>query len=113
MPDDLAVGRVEERNSVAPIIERAVRYTFRVAFGLSQNTLRPKSQLLRFDDSKNLAVRAKGIIGGAVGGLELLDGATLVGIKGCVRLELDNAPPRRFQLGVNKPLSGQPLRVVF
>jgi hypothetical protein len=113
MPDDLAVGRVQERNSVAPIVEGAIGDTLTIPLGLGQDALWPKGQFLRFYDAKNPAVSTKGIIRRPIGGLELLDSATLVGIEGSVRLERDNTPPRRFQLGINQPLSGQPLRIAL
>ena len=42
MPDDFAVGRVEERNSIATIVEGTVCDPFAIPFGLRQHTLRAK-----------------------------------------------------------------------
>ena len=42
MPDDLAVRRVEERNSIATIVEGTLCDAFAIPFGLRQHTLRAK-----------------------------------------------------------------------
>src|ERR1700730_13171962 len=46
MPDDLAIGRIQKRNSIPPKVEWAAGGTFGIPLGLCQNALRPKSQLL-------------------------------------------------------------------
>ena len=106
MPNDLAVGGVEERNSEATVVEWAVGGTIRVPFGLSQNALWPKRQFFRLYDPENLPIDAEGIISRTVSCLEFLNGARSVVPQRLAGREPHDAPTRSIQLWVHETLTG-------
>src|SRR6266851_2066337 len=111
MPDTLTVRRVEERNSVATIVERTLRDPLAISFSLRQHALWPEGQFLSLDDTNNPAIDAEGIVRWAVVGSKLFNSATLVGREWCAGTERNNSPSRRFQLRVDQSLTCKPLGI--
>ncbi len=56
MPDDLAVGRVEKRDSHAVLIARPVKGARRVSLRLFEHVLRIDADLFGLDDAEQHAV---------------------------------------------------------
>src|ERR1017187_6014917 len=113
MPDHLTVCRVEKRNSIPSIVQGAVRYTFGVSFGLTQNALWAEGQLLGFNDAQDRAIHAERIIGRPVGSLELSDRAVPVGVKRHAGRKRNDVPSRSLQLRVDETLASKPLGVLL
>jgi hypothetical protein len=76
MPDDLAVGRVEKRDSQAVPIARPMKCPCRVSLRLLKHVLWIDANLLGLDNAEQHAVYEEGVIGRAVGCGKLLDSVT-------------------------------------
>jgi hypothetical protein len=110
VPDDLTVGRIEKRDSVASEIELAVSYSLAVPLSLRQNALWPKGQLLCLDDPENPAIDAQGVVGWAVCSFVFCNRTIFVRMN---RREGHDIPTGRFQLGIDQALPRKPLGIVF
>jgi len=73
IPDAFAIGRVEEWNTVAPKVERAVSKSLGIPFGLTKNALRPQRQFLGFNNANYRSIDTEGVVGRTICGLELLN----------------------------------------
>ena len=78
---------------------------FGVALGLDQHALRAERQLLGLDDATDAAAVTEGVVGRAVGGLELRDGGAGILIDDGTCKGHDR-PPRALQPGVDPCRSG-------
>ncbi len=97
VPEDLAVGRIEERDPEPVEVQWALRGTTGVAFSLCEDVLGAEGDLLGFDHAEEAAINAQGIVGGAVVGGELLDGDGLAnadGVGGIVLRDLPTGGPK-------------------
>ena len=72
-PDDFAVGRIEERDMEAGEVEGILCGTSGISLGLSQGVLRTECPPLCFDDPKDAAIDAEGIVRRAIIRLVFLD----------------------------------------
>jgi hypothetical protein len=76
-PENLAVGRIEERSAELPLVLRLLIDGLRVTLGLDEDALRAERELLGLADTKAAATVEKGVVGGADGRLELLNSETI------------------------------------
>ena len=77
MPDDFAVGRVEERNLQSVPVPRSLERACRVTLGLLQDVLRVHSHLLCFNDAEKLAAYEQSVVSRAARCGQFLDGDTV------------------------------------
>lgn len=111
VPDDFAVGGVEEGNTIAVPVARALGGALGIAFGLLEDVLGVYCDLLGFEDAKELTVNKEGVIGGTIGGGELGDSVAVEG------REVESGLPRQklpgrvtlAEPGVNPFLPSLPL----
>src|SRR5712692_8022563 len=110
VPDDLTIGRIEKRDTVATEVQRVFSRTLGVAFRLGQNVLWAKAEPFGFDNAEKLTADAEGIVCRAVVDRVFLNGATVEGAEWLARVERNDAPPSCLQLGVYPILASEPLR---
>ena len=100
-PDDLPVGRVEQRHAEPAEAEGAVLNPFGVALRLRQDVLGPQGHALRLDNAQRPATDEKGVVGGAVGCREPGNSVVGVPMERATGVEKDDLPPLPGQLGVD------------
>src|SRR5438093_12814046 len=62
-PNDLAVSRIQERNTKLTLVLGILQDGSRVSLGLRKNSLRPERDLLGFNHTADLFPIAEGVIG--------------------------------------------------
>ena len=99
-PDDLAVGRVQERAAQAGEVVGAPVDAAGVPLGLGEDVLGPHGHLLRLDDADDVLVEPERVVGWAVRRLFLLGPARLTAVQ---------TPPDGIELRIDAPFAGLPL----
>ena len=114
MPDEFAVGGIEERNPQAVPIARAIRRTCCIAFGLFEDVLRIDRDFLGFNDAEQDTVHEQGLVRRTILGGILDDSVRGEFGNIQVRPPGNDLPSRveRAQLGINPLSSGLPFGLV-
>ena len=111
VPDDFAVGGVEEGDAEGPGSVGGLGEAFGIAFGLQEDVLGAEAEFFGFDDAEEMAVAAEDIVGGAIGGFEFFDGG--VGVAGKIfnLAKGEDFPAGGAQFSVDYALSREPFGI--